>query len=202
MTQTLLCIRQTITLHHNTFPNEKDKTPVINQNPKHVCLYWMAKDNPKATANRHMKARITYLDKAARYLVEQQAAVASPTDATEEPVASLDRSRRLHFRMPQGLPILLASHLRSVSLKTQNRLSQDLKRRYCKVCNTPLIIENTSDQFTENLSKGSKKPHADVLVISCRTCGTKKRFPVGAQRQMKKAERLPAKEAEKGASKG
>jgi ribonuclease P protein subunit RPR2 len=38
----------------------------------------------------------------------------------------------------------------------------------------------------ENLSKGGRKPWADVLVVRCRVCGFVKRYPVGARRQRKK----------------
>lgn len=161
----------------------------------------MAKDNPKAAGNKHMKARIAFLDKASKYLANQQTASnhagnqsgtsGSTTVSSQAEESGMDP---LSIQKPapglkQGLPLLLASHLRAVSLKSQMRLSQDLKRSICKVCNTPLITEATSDASTENLSKGGRKAHADALVVSCRTCGTKKRFPVGAQRQKKKAQR-------------
>ncbi|KAJ4297468.1 hypothetical protein N0V90_005359 [Kalmusia sp. IMI 367209] len=81
------------------------------------------------------------------------------------------------------------SDLHTVSRKGQVRLSSDLKRSVCRICNTVLIPGRTATQRIENESRGGKKPWADVLVIECTLCGSKKRFPVGAQRQKKKAER-------------
>jgi ribonuclease P protein subunit RPR2 len=64
----------------------------------------------------------------------------------------------------------------------------------CKSCNAVLVPGRTAIQRIENESKGGKKPWADVLVISCNRCGSKKRLPVGAKRQPKKRERLAVME--------
>lgn len=92
-------------------------------------------------------------------------------------------------------PLYLASHIRSVSRKSQVRLSQDIKRSLCKRCDTLLIPGKTSDSKLENLSYEGRKPWADVLVIQCKTCGAEKRFPVGAKRQQRKAIRQAQKAA-------
>ena len=93
-----------------------------------------------------------------------------------------------------GLALQLSSHLRGVSLKGQVRLSRDLKRSICKCCNTILIPGCTSTTTIENQSRGGKKPWADVLVIECSTCGSKKRFPIGSKRQTRKTAGPKAKE--------
>jgi ribonuclease P protein subunit RPR2 len=59
----------------------------------------------------------------------------------------------------------------------------------CKSCNTVLVPGHTVVQTIENPSKGGKKPWADVLVVACLVCGGKKRFPVGAAKQLKKVKR-------------
>lgn len=95
------------------------------------------------------------------------------------------------FRAPAtgGLPLHLANHIRQVAQKAIIRLPPDIKHSICKRCNAVLVDGLTSSKRTENLSKGGKKPWADVLVIECGACGAAKRFPVGAPRQEKKAER-------------
>jgi len=84
----------------------------------------------------------------------------------------------------------LISHLRGVSLKSQIRLSPDIKRSICKRCDTLLIPSSTSSTRLENKSRGGKKPWADVLVIECKACGAEKRFPVGAKKQSRRPERM------------
>lgn len=88
-----------------------------------------------------------------------------------------------------GLATYLASNVRAVALKSQIRLHTDMKHSICKVCDSPLVEGSTSSKSIENLSKGGRKPWADVLCVRCRVCGHKKRFPVGAKRQKRKGER-------------
>ncbi|GAB7346581.1 hypothetical protein MBLNU457_5769t1 [Dothideomycetes sp. NU457] len=135
----------------------------------------------KGAVNKHLQARIAYLEKASKYLAQQQYGHENQTfgkhnEATDAPT--------------HGLPQLLSSHLRSVSLKSQIRLTQDVKRSICRKCDMPLIESSTSDITIENDSKDKAKPWADIRVITCRSCGTKKRFPIGAKRQTKKKNRL------------
>lgn len=85
--------------------------------------------------------------------------------------------------------LYLAPHIRSVSLKSQIRLSRDIKRSLCKRCNMLLVPGKTSTEKIENLSYEGQKLWADVLVVECKTCGAGKRFPVGAKRQLRKAPR-------------
>lgn len=108
----------------------------------------------------------------------------SSTTATRPPADS-------PFQLPPsgGLPLLLSAHMSQVARKSQIRLSSEVKHRTCKRCNTTLVEGMTSTKTTENLSKGRRRPHADVLVVECRSCGAPKRFPIGAKRQSRKSKR-------------
>ena len=78
----------------------------------------------------------------------------------------------------------LVVQLRAISLKSQIRLSHAMKHTICKRCDTLLIPGSTCTSYMENNSRGGRKPWADVLVTTCAGCGTAKRFPVGAKRQL------------------
>lgn len=132
-----------------------------------------ANKTPKAKGipNKHLHARTTFLYQAATHLT-----LHSATD-TSDP------------RTYSNLALLLGSDLQAVSRKSQVSLSADLKRTICKSCNSILIPGRTATHIVENESKGGKKPWADILVIGCTLCGVKKRFPIGATKQLKKKER-------------
>jgi ribonuclease P protein subunit RPR2 len=83
----------------------------------------------------------------------------------------------------------LLGHLRAVSLKGQIRLSPNLKHSICKRCDLLLVPGSSATVQMENKSRGGKKPWADVLVMTCTACGTAKRYPVGAKRQLRKEKR-------------
>ncbi|KAF2190518.1 Rpr2-domain-containing protein [Zopfia rhizophila CBS 207.26] len=136
----------------------------------------------KRISNKHLHARTTFLYQAATYLALQTGAPgnAEKLQGSAEHQNVTDQS---------GLAHQLASHCCAVSLKGQVRLSADLKRSICKTCNAILIPGRSSTHAIENRSKGGIKPWADVLVIECKLCGSKKRFPVGAKRQQRKSER-------------
>jgi ribonuclease P protein subunit RPR2 len=74
---------------------------------------------------------------------------------------------------------LLAS-MRSISQKSQIRLSQSIKRSVCRRCNALLTLNSTVE--IENPSREGRKQWADVLVIRCCQCGFVKRYPVGMGR--------------------
>jgi ribonuclease P protein subunit RPR2 len=95
----------------------------------------------------------------------------------------------------------LLSSMRSVSQKAQIRLSRPIKLSVCRRCNgllfrlpslsslpsslSPSGLSNVNGTGTgtaeiENLSRGGRKPWADVLVVKCRSCGFVKRYPIGA----------------------
>ncbi|KAK3056432.1 hypothetical protein LTR09_002939 [Extremus antarcticus] len=163
----------------------------------------MAKDKSKGgVPNKHVHARISYLQQAATYLAIQgpqpQATSAESEDrlATEKPAEvsatvppKNDELQAEQSRPSGGLPQYLSDHLVQVARKTQIRLHLDVKHSICKRCGNTLVDGKTSTKSVENLSKGGKKPHADVMVVECSYCGAKRRFPVSAQRQKKKSER-------------
>ena len=88
-----------------------------------------------------------------------------------------------------GLSRQLFAHLRAVSLKSQIRISPKIKHSICKRCDQLLVPGCSSTTYVENKSRKGKKPWADVLVITCVACGTTKRFPVGAKRQLRREKR-------------
>lgn len=143
----------------------------------------------KGMPNKHLHARSTFLYQAATYLTLQTAtqdefAIDVAQDKESPPHAAPATQRHL------PLALELGSDLQQVSRKGQLRLAVDLKRSMCKSCNTVLIPGRTVSQTIENPSKGGRKPWADVLVVTCLICGGKKRFPVGATKQLKKPKRV------------
>lgn len=187
----------------------------------------MAKEKAKkGVPNKHLHARIAYLDQAAKYLSAQS--LAQSHNGSQEPDTETSRDQHepaermtiippgtlaidaIHSIAnkksspgrpstvtfnppPSGLPLQLNAHLRSVAQKAQIRLAKDLKHAICKICSSPLIEGETCLRSTENLSKGGRKPWADVLAVKCCACGACKRFPIGAKKQKRKSLR----EAEK-----
>lgn len=154
------------------------------------CVFNMAKDmppKPKGIPNKHLHARTTFLYQAATYLTLQASAKNTET-GTKDAVSSESSLPQ----QPSPLALQLGADLHTVSRKAQLRLSVDLKRSMCKSCSTVLVPGRTATQEVENHSKGGKKPWEDVLVVRCTRCGSKKRMPVGAKRQPKKRDRLPA----------
>lgn len=152
----------------------------------------MAKDKPpkpKGIPNKHLHARTTFLYQAASYLT-----LRSSINSKETGPGDVMPPGTRQIQQPSPLSLQLGSDLHTVSRKAQLRLSIGLKRSMCKSCNAVLIPGHTATQTTENRSKGGRKPWADVLVVSCKRCGSKKRIPVGARRQPKKRDRLAAPE--------
>ena len=88
-----------------------------------------------------------------------------------------------------GLSRQLFAHLRAVSLKSQIRISPKIKHSICKRCDQLLVPGCSATTYVENKSRKGKKPWADILVITCVACGTSKRFPVGAKRQLRREKR-------------
>ncbi|KAF1355194.1 RNAse P Rpr2/Rpp21/SNM1 subunit domain-containing protein, partial [Delphinella strobiligena] len=142
----------------------------------------------KGVPNKHVHARIAYLNKVATYLALQQ----SPKTAentSENANDGVSKAVSVENTNMKGLPYLFTSHLRAVSRKSQISLSHDMKRSLCKVCSAPLVPGQTSAVHMQNASKGGKKPWANIQVIRCLNCDTNKRFPLGALRQRNKSER-------------
>lgn len=179
----------------------------------------MAKNKTKSgVPNKHLHARISYLQQAATYLTlhkqpQQHAKTTKPLDSgnitslqsgtetgdielprsiTGSPVgltAIEGRSTTFNVQPSGGLLHHLSNHLRQVAQKSQIRLHTSVKHSICKICSAILIEGETSKKYIENLSRGGRKPHADVLVLECGVCGSKKRFPTGAKRQLRKSQR-------------
>ncbi|ETS78493.1 hypothetical protein PFICI_10555 [Pestalotiopsis fici W106-1] len=145
-------------------------------------------------ANRPLYSRISYLYQAAAYLSTTATNESSETsDLTphvdvlpQAELAAASEKRPLEQQVKQSVARHLLTDMRSTSLKTQIRLSPAIKRTICKYCDTLLIDGQTCTSVIENTSKGSKKPWADVLVITCNICGGLKRFPVNAARQKRR----------------
>ena len=181
----------------------------------------MAKEKvKKGVPNKHLHARIAYLDQAVKYLSAQSLTQshngnkkfdsdelhdhfqpAERTTTIPPGTLAIDAAHSIANQKPSrghpstatfnpppsGLPLQLNAHLRSVAQKAQIRLSQDLKHAICKICNSSLIEGETYLRSIENLSKGGRKPWADVLVLKCCACGACKRFPIGAKKQKRKS---------------
>lgn len=84
---------------------------------------------------------------------------------------------------------LMLSHLKGISRKARKgntRIPAGMKRSICKRCDLLLIDGHNSSRRLENKSREGKKAWANVLVVACDSCGTAKRFPVGAKRQPRK----------------
>ena len=158
----------------------------------------------KRIVNKHLHARVAYLDRISKYMASQQHLLA-PAESTSmnkdqqtPPITngittgqrdSDNVSQSSISKSGHGLQYLYATHLRAVSLKSQVSLPSDVKRLYCKVCNGPFISGQTSSTHTENSSTGGKKPWADISVVRCLNCKADKRYPIGAHRQSKKSDR-------------
>jgi ribonuclease P protein subunit RPR2 len=173
----------------------------------------MAKEKgKKGVPNKHLNARIAYLNQAAEYLTrnaqaQKHASISNGTGTKSAPgelnstapeVTAADAPQTANPQVTAGtlsggLPNLLSSHLRIIAQKAQIRLPPELKHSICKTCSAPLLEGLTSIKTLENLSRYGKKSWADVVVVDCVACGTCKRFPVGAKRQGRKEKR-----AEKG----
>jgi len=177
----------------------------------------MAKEKTsKAVQNKHIYARASYLYQAAAYLSVQShgnkdssASVSTPvisknfetvadnlvegTSSDTQPPASSTAApaqiSTIYATQPHGSPRHLLTHLRGICLKSQVRLSQDIKRSICKRCNVLLVPGETSVAKVENASRKGRKEWADVYVVRCLGCGGVKRFPVGMVRQKGKSER-------------
>ena len=169
----------------------------------------MGKDKTKAgVPNKHLHARISFLQQAATYLTLQagtyrsrnqdgeKSTTVAPADSTVKAKGHSNAITERRDSTPPfnqhgsgGLPLLLSNHLTQVARKSQIRLQPSTKHQICKRCHTLLSKGTTSRKYTENLSKGGKKPQADMLVVECAACGALKRLPTGARRQKRKGKR-------------
>lgn len=162
-------------------------------------------------AQSHLRARISYLHKASAYILSANSQTTRPQNIKESP--GVDQSSRNEDTdkagpnaspksspTPSGiasqsrpetakLPRQYLAQMRGVSLKSQLRLSQDIKRSVCKRCDILLVPGSNCTEEIENLSRGKKKPWADVRVVRCTSCGTTKRFPQTSKRSSRLSER-------------
>jgi ribonuclease P protein subunit RPR2 len=138
----------------------------------------------KSVPNKHIHARLSYLHQASSYLY--LARQGEDMEGSERPVApveecpvkqGVDHSQSRH----------LLSQLRAVSLKSQIRLTPQIKHTICKRCNSLLIAGRTSTETIVNESRGGKKPQGDLLVVQCDFCGNERRIAVGQLRVVKAA---------------
>ena len=169
----------------------------------------MAKVKKDSQGPSHIRARIDYLRRAAIYLQSPSASgeqvsecvgdqsttgtlpeIKSSTETAGNNARSLPRDIVTKGRLSQ----VYISHMRGVSLKAQVRLPIEVKRSFCKRCNTHLIPGVNCTQEMRNDSRGRKKPWADVWVVRCVACGTEKRFPQTEKRSKKLSERKKEKE--------
>lgn len=156
------------------------------------------KGNP-GVQNRAIYSRASYLYQAAAYLAcrahQVDAEGPSPDKAAlqkgREDKKNAQSSGERQRKQLRNLSRHAISEMRAVTLKTQIRQSQALKRTVCKFCDTLQLEAQTCRSTIENPSKGGLKPWADVLVVRCETCGNVKRFPVSASRQKRKSLRSP-----------
>ncbi|KAH8121076.1 ribonuclease P protein subunit RPR2 [Trichoderma asperellum] len=160
----------------------------------------MAKQKGNAgIQNRHIYSRASYLYQAASYLAncahQTKKATNTENSQNEERIDELsgvvDVDGFAHSNQERKAIINLShqvvSDMRSVSLKAQIRQSPAIKQTICKYCDAVQIEGKTCHSTVENLSKGGRKPWADVLVTRCDTCGNMKRYPVSAPRRKRKS---------------
>lgn len=165
----------------------------------------MAKKKTPGVPNRHLYTRISFLYQAATYLAtagKQETEPASESTSASAEVTCMEHNGdddgqdtvqcgKTAIAAQKNMSRKMLTDLRAVTLKSQIRISPDIKRTICKHCDTLLIDGQTCSSVVENRSKGGKKPWADVFVIKCHTCGREKRFPVSAHRQKRRPLRGP-----------
>lgn len=156
----------------------------------------MAKKKTPGVPNRHLYTRISFLYQAATYLsvageqtreaISHKVPEAAAAATAAEPKDDAMVEGGFPTKAAQNMSRKLLTDLRAVTLKSQIRISPDIKRTICKHCDTLLVEGQTCSSAVENKSKGGKKPWADVLVVRCHTCTREKRFPVGVQKQKRR----------------
>ncbi|KAL1965185.1 hypothetical protein VTN77DRAFT_5939 [Rasamsonia byssochlamydoides] len=173
-------------------------------------------------AQSHLRARISYLHRAAAYLQSAHTAVSRSEGSTENNAGETNTTHdntpsRATRRVPEivendgmveemmsqkensvrvselRLPRHYISQMRGVSLKTQLRLPIEVKRSFCRRCDILLVPNVTCVEEIRNASRNRKKPWADVRVVRCTACGTEKRFPLTEKRSKKLSERRQEK---------
>lgn len=141
----------------------------------------MAKDKKTKDSipQRSVRLRLGYLHQAAEYLANSKTTL--PENTTTSKIGSDETITEGRFQASSTRTRFLISQMKGVSRKSVIRLQKEIKRSVCKGCDELLCKGKTSLEKTENMSKNGAKPWADVLVVECQTCGTSKRFPIGAR---------------------
>ncbi|KAG6024320.1 hypothetical protein E4U41_001806 [Claviceps citrina] len=154
-----------------------------------------AKGQP-GVQNRIIYSRASYLYQAANYLsncvdhVDRVENRPSPSTVNSNPSKKPQPSPQpspQQRKALENMSRLAMADMKAVSLKAQIRQSPALKRTVCKFCDTLLVEGRSCSSTVENPSRGGRKPWADVLVMTCKTCGNVKRFPVEAPRQRRRS---------------
>lgn len=114
--------------------------------------------------------------------------------AVEEASGSVNQKQEPNLDRLPNLSRAYISQLRGISLKTQLRLPQEVKRSFCKRCDTLLVPGVSCMREIRNTSREGKKPWADVRVVRCTTCGTEKQYFQAENRSKKLAERKKEQE--------
>lgn len=177
----------------------------------------MAKKKVPGVPNKSSYCRLSFMYQAATFLAavspnrdqpSDQAAsqqvdpdTRMQTDGEDVGHSDADKKRRAS-KQTRNMSHRLLADLRSVSLKSQIRVSPAMKRTICKFCDTLLVEGQTCTSAVENTSKGGRKPWADVLVMTCHTCHHAKRFPVNAPRQPRRPFRIAKEPSQQGAMQG
>lgn len=143
--------------------------------------------------NRPIYARMSFLYQAAAYLSDHAGSKGTADTSAEQgatiTINQVGNTRGADLKMREALSRQYITDMRSTSKKAQISMSPALKHTICKYCDTLLVEGQNSTTTIENMSKGGRKPWADMLIISCRTCGGFKRFPVHAPRQKRRSGR-------------
>lgn len=143
-----------------------------------------------AVTNRPAYSRVSFLYQAAALLAGTRPATPTTTDqgklkSNDKADDKADAARGQTPEPPpmQGMARRLLTQMRAVSRKTNMRVRPAVKHRVCKYCDTLLVEGTTCLSVVENHSRGGRKPWADVLSVTCTTCGRARRYPVTAPRQ-------------------
>jgi ribonuclease P protein subunit RPR2 len=138
-----------------------------------------AQKSGSGVPQKHLHSRISYLHQAAAYLasVEGMLRPLISVEAAPRPVHSNSPMKSTSSAYNQSRNLL--TQLRAVSLKSQIRLTPELKQSFCRRCDGLLVPGKTSDMTIANSSRHGNKPWADILLVKCSFCGAIRRFPIG-----------------------
>jgi ribonuclease P protein subunit RPR2 len=127
---------------------------------------------------KHLHSRISYLHQAAAYLASAEGTSRHLiSEDAPSPVHSNSLMKSASATYNQSRNLL--TQLRAVSLKSQIRLTPELKQSFCRRCDSLLIPGKTSNTAIANSSRHGNKPWADILLVKCGFCGAVRRFPIG-----------------------